>query len=67
MSKHDPVQWLYIYAEHKGQRYRVEIEIRTNDMALWLVQRAMSNRTKQARTAFAKAKARAIKGEQNVG
>lgn len=55
----EPVKAIGVYVTSKsGQRYRVHVEIRIEDMANWLAARAVSNRTKQARTAFAKAKAR---------
>lgn len=57
------VRYIYLYTEHKGQRYRVEIEVRVDDMARWLAARACSNRTKRARAAFGKATARPVKQE----
>jgi len=46
MKDDSEVRHIYLYSEHDGIRYRIEVEVRVADMARYLVGQALRNRTK---------------------
>jgi len=55
MKDDSEVRHIYLYSEHDGIRYRIEVEVRVADMARYLAGQALRNRTKRSRVAFGKA------------